>query len=97
MLGPICFGKLIDDICIQWEKSDCSGTGSCRLYDNDNFRLKLYGYQTAFKGAGLIFIILAFIMAKVTKIFDVKDIDDKGHDQEMQKFGVDGDKEKIVK
>ena len=68
-LGPICFGKLIDGICIQWENS-CSGSGACRLYDNDIFRLKLLGYTALFEFLGLVFITLALIVAKVTKKFE---------------------------
>ncbi|XP_076437182.1 solute carrier organic anion transporter family member 2A1-like [Babylonia areolata] len=69
MLGPICFGKLIDGICIQWEQS-CTGGGACLLYDNDNFRLKLMGYQIIFRGLSLMFVVLAFIAAKVTNKFE---------------------------
>ena len=69
MLGPICFGKLIDGICIQWE-NNCSGGGACRLYDNDSFRLKFLGYQTIFRFLGLAFATIALIVAKVTKRFE---------------------------
>ena len=69
MLGPICFGKLIDGICIQWE-NNCSGGGACRLYDNDSFRFKLIGYQAIFRFLGLVFATIALIVAKVTKKFE---------------------------
>ena len=68
MLGPICFGQLVDDICIHWEKMQCGETGSCQLYDNDKFRLKLYGYELLFKVIGLAFMLLSLVMAKVTKV-----------------------------
>ena len=70
MLGPICFGQLVDDICIHWEKTQCGETGSCQLYDNDKFRLKLYGYELLFKVIGLAFMLLSLVMAKVTKFND---------------------------
>ena len=63
MLGPICFGKLIDGICIQWENSCIGRAGACRLYDNDMLRLKLYGYQASFRLLGLVFIIVALVSA----------------------------------
>jgi hypothetical protein len=77
MLGPIVFGSLIDNICIQWDKDvACTGSGACRIYDNDNFRWKLIGYQTLFRLFACLFIIAAFIIAKVNKVFDVK-VNDK--------------------
>ncbi|XP_076471762.1 solute carrier organic anion transporter family member 2A1-like [Babylonia areolata] len=68
LLGPICFGKLIDGICIQWEQS-CTGGGACLLYDNADFRLKLYGYQVLFLAVSLVFILLALLSARVTRKF----------------------------
>ncbi|KAL8573442.1 hypothetical protein ACOMHN_032457 [Nucella lapillus] len=70
MLGPIYFGKMIDGICIQWERS-CTGGGACLLYDNDIFRLKLLGYQAIFQVLSLVLVILAYIFARVTKRFEV--------------------------
>ena len=63
MLGPICFGKLIDGICIQWENSCIEGAEACHLYDNDMLLLKLYGYQASFRLLGLVFIIVALVSA----------------------------------
>jgi hypothetical protein len=74
MLGPILFGTLIDDICIQWEKdTSCTGSSACRLYDNDDFRLKLNGYSFLFRVISVVLVLAAFIVAKVTRTFEVKD------------------------
>nr|KAG5702569.1 hypothetical protein BaRGS_003729 [Batillaria attramentaria] len=72
MLAPIVFGKLIDDICIQWENGEdsCTGRGACRLYDNDVFRWKLIGYQALFRFVGLVFTFSSLVIAVVTKKFD---------------------------
>ncbi|KAK7106612.1 solute carrier organic anion transporter family member 2A1-like isoform X1 [Littorina saxatilis] len=97
MLGPICFGKLIDGICIQWEHG-CTGSGSCRLYDNENFRWKLLGYQTAFRFMGFVCVVIALIIAKVTNKFDkVKDVP-KDLELEVSLInGQKGDNHTIVK
>lgn len=101
MLGPICFGKLIDDICIQWDKDrTCAGSGFCRLYDNNNFRFKLIGYQTAFRVLGLVFVVIALIVAEVNKVFAVTEITEEVLHVEMEPTGVKGDmldKEVMVK
>ena len=72
MLGPICFGKLIDGICIQWEHS-CTGGGACHLYDNDSFRFKLIGFQTLFRFLGFVFVTVGLVVAKVTGKFENSD------------------------
>ncbi|KAL8618456.1 hypothetical protein ACOMHN_049873 [Nucella lapillus] len=82
MLGPICFGKLIDGTCIQWEDS-CTGGGACLLYDNDDFRWKLIGYQTIFRVGALFFIVLAYIFARVTGIYERKRQELTGNDVMM--------------
>ncbi|KAL8573006.1 hypothetical protein ACOMHN_010436 [Nucella lapillus] len=77
MLGPIIFGKLIDGICIQWEHESCgtTGRGACRLYDNDTFRMKLWGYQTIFRVLAMALMAVAYLSARITRKFD--DNDDK--------------------
>ena len=93
MLGPILFGKLIDGICIQWENSCVAGTGACRLYDNDSFRLKLFGYQASFRFLGLVFIIVSLVSAiRSGKFRD----DAKGLGPGKKSDGENGEMELIV-
>lgn len=77
MLGPILFGRWIDGICIQWEHS-CTGSGACRLYDNDTLRMKLMGYQLIFRILALVFYGLTYVSARVTKRFETNNSNNKG-------------------
>nr|KAG5702561.1 hypothetical protein BaRGS_003721 [Batillaria attramentaria] len=77
MLAPVVFGKLIDGICIQWEDS-CTGTGACRLYDNDVFRYKFISCEASFSFACFLCLLLALIAAKIKKNIDGNDRAENG-------------------
>ncbi|XP_076454928.1 solute carrier organic anion transporter family member 2A1-like [Babylonia areolata] len=86
MLGPICFGKLIDSVCIQWGDS-CKGGGACRLYDNVKLRWTMYGYGALFQTAGFILIILTAITARITNKFQKNTMASAGGDTLLTSVG----------
>ncbi|PVD27049.1 hypothetical protein C0Q70_12199 [Pomacea canaliculata] len=69
MLGPVLYGKLVDDLCIMWDNA-CEGRGFCRLYDNSDFRWKLLGSQSFFRSVGFIFVVIGLVVAVVCKTFE---------------------------
>ncbi|XP_025102615.1 solute carrier organic anion transporter family member 2A1-like isoform X2 [Pomacea canaliculata] len=82
MLGPVLYGKVVDDICIQWDNT-CEGRGYCRLYDNSVFRWKLIGSQFCFRFIGCIIVFISLAFAVVRKTFEDKPKAGKVEDLEL--------------
>ncbi|VDI67070.1 Hypothetical predicted protein [Mytilus galloprovincialis] len=69
--GPLISGGLIDSTCLVWKESR-GVRGSCALYDNDVFRLKLHGYSLI--GRLLVIVILCYCCFYTRKMLTWKTI-----------------------
>ncbi|XP_076082658.1 uncharacterized protein LOC143053764 [Mytilus galloprovincialis] len=69
--GPLISGGLIDSTCLVWKESR-GVRGSCALYDNDIFRLKLHGYSLI--GRLLVIVILCYCCFYTRKMLTWKTI-----------------------
>nr|KAG5699923.1 hypothetical protein BaRGS_018222 [Batillaria attramentaria] len=69
LLGPVIFGNMIDGVCSFWERT-CDGRGTCLLYDNDVFRVRLFSYVVVARAGGFLCILVAYISARVTGRLD---------------------------
>ncbi|XP_068235129.1 solute carrier organic anion transporter family member 74D-like [Palaemon carinicauda] len=71
IVNPLIYGSLIDSSCLVWEETCQNGSGSCWLYNTDDFRYKLHGVP-AF--CLLLCSICTFIVAH--KIGDLQLVDE---------------------
>ncbi|XP_063970478.1 solute carrier organic anion transporter family member 4A1-like isoform X1 [Lytechinus pictus] len=58
--GPIILGALIDRVCLVWE-SNCDGSRSCWLYDNQEFSKIFFIVTVICRCLSLIFMILSLM------------------------------------
>ncbi|XP_041479907.1 solute carrier organic anion transporter family member 4A1-like [Lytechinus variegatus] len=57
--APIVFGLIIDQACIKWDESNCSGSGACLVYDNQAFSKYFLILALCFKSASLGLLVLS--------------------------------------
>ncbi|CAC5359883.1 unnamed protein product [Mytilus coruscus] len=69
--GPLISGGLIDSTCLVWKES-CGVRGSCAIYDNDVFRLKLHGYSLI--GRLMVIVIFCYCCFYTRKMITWKTI-----------------------
>ncbi|XP_041360473.1 solute carrier organic anion transporter family member 74D-like isoform X2 [Gigantopelta aegis] len=69
MPAPILFGYVIDGTCKIW-KSTCGNRGACQLYDLPSLRYWLKGLECGFRIVGLLFYIIAYIVARYVQSKD---------------------------
>lgn len=62
--APVYFGALIDAACLQWSIKKCGGTGACRMYDSDKYRIIFMGLITCLTGFSFFFTIAVIILLK---------------------------------
>ncbi|XP_044133992.1 solute carrier organic anion transporter family member 1C1-like isoform X1 [Bufo gargarizans] len=62
--APMYFGALIDSVCLKWGSRQCSGKGSCRLYNTDAFRFIYLGMTLAL---GVVFLSLSTAVLYILK------------------------------
>nr|XP_002737394.1 PREDICTED: solute carrier organic anion transporter family member 4C1-like [Saccoglossus kowalevskii] len=61
--GPIIFGAIIDSACVVWQQT-CDTTGSCWIYDNFLFGMKIFIAGVIFMGLTCLFLVFALVCYK---------------------------------
>ncbi|KAM4569493.1 solute carrier organic anion transporter family member 1C1 isoform 1-T2 [Odontesthes bonariensis] len=62
--APVYFGALIDLTCLKWSVKRCGGTGACRLYNSDLYRIIFLGLITCLSGSSYFFVIAVIILLR---------------------------------
>ncbi|XP_072233910.1 solute carrier organic anion transporter family member 1C1-like [Leuresthes tenuis] len=62
--APVYFGALIDSTCLKWSVKKCGGTGACRLYNSDLYRIIFLGLITCLSGTSYFFVIAVIILLR---------------------------------
>ncbi|XP_048886023.1 solute carrier organic anion transporter family member 1C1 isoform X2 [Brienomyrus brachyistius] len=62
--GPVYFGALIDTTCLKWGARKCQGTGACRIYNSDMYRVIFLGLITCLKGSSYFFNVGVIVLLR---------------------------------
>ncbi|XP_072565774.1 solute carrier organic anion transporter family member 1C1 isoform X2 [Paramormyrops kingsleyae] len=62
--APVYFGALIDTTCLKWGFRKCMGTGACRIYNSDMYRVIFLGLITCLKGSSYFFYVGVIVLLR---------------------------------
>lgn len=70
--APIYFGNVIDSACLLWS-SRCESSGSCLVYDIEQFRYRYIGVGAGLKMISIVFFIIVWLFVRKKAMADDTD------------------------